>query len=88
MRLPTTLTDQFIENEHHFYQNRKTATNITKKPVNIPINISNSYIVEKGDNLNKIAAKHKITLTQLKTWNGLQTNYLIKDQRLVIKNKN
>ena len=44
----------------------------------------NSYKVEVGDNLKSIAIRHQITLDQLKKWNGLQTNYLIEGQRLVI----
>lgn len=88
LQLPSNLTDLFIEKESKIYQNNKAKSHLIEKTVNIPINKSNSYIVETGDNLIKIAAKHKITLAQLKTWNGLQTNYLIKDQRLVISNKN
>ena len=88
LQLPLNVTELFIEKESLIYQIDKTKSHLIEKTVNIPINKSNSYIVKTGDNLNKIAAKHKITLTQLKSWNGLQTNYLIKDQRLVISNKN
>ncbi len=84
--LPTNLMELFIENENKLYQLSATRSNPNKKPINIPINKTNSYIVESGDNLQKIASKHKISLLQLKTWNGLQTNYLIKGQRLVVKN--
>ena len=84
--LPSNLTEQFAENEKNLYLTSKTTNNSNKNPINISINKNNSYIVKKGDNLVKIASKHKITLSQLKTWNGLQTNYLIKGQRLVVKN--
>jgi membrane-bound lytic murein transglycosylase D len=81
--LPSNLTEIFIENEGNLYQKSKTMAK--RETVNIPISKSNSYIVKTGDNLPKIASKHKITLSQLKSWNGLQTNYLIKGQRLVVK---
>ena len=84
--LPSNLTEIFIENEGNLYQKSKAITN--RKSVNIPISRSNSYIVKTGDNLPKIASEHKITLFQLKSWNGLQTNYLIKGQRLVVRNLN
>jgi len=84
--LPSNLAELFVENESDLYQKSKTIA--SEKTVNIPINKSNSYIVETGDNLPKIAFKHKITLSQLKSWNGLQTNYLIKGQRLVVRNLN
>ena len=86
LHLPSNLIELFVENENDIYQAEKTILNSNKKTVNIPIKNSNSYIVQKGDNLVKIASKYKITLLQLKTWNGLQTSYLIKDQRLVVKN--
>jgi len=47
----------------------------------------NSYIVQNMDNLPRIAKKHGISLGQLKKWNGLQTDFLIKGQRLVITDK-
>ena len=84
--LPSYLTELFIENESNLYKKHKETSSPNKKQVNIPINPTNSYIVESGENLLKIATKHHITLSQLKSWNGLQTNYLIKGQRLVVKN--
>ncbi|MCK0132356.1 transglycosylase SLT domain-containing protein [Flavobacteriaceae bacterium F08102] len=55
-----------------------------EKATYIRPNEYNSHLVKAGDNLRKIAAKYAITIEQLKKWNGLQTDYLIEDQRLVI----
>ncbi|MCK4561354.1 MAG: transglycosylase SLT domain-containing protein [Flavobacteriaceae bacterium] len=84
LTLPKNLIDVFIEKENSIYQS--TSNNLTYSK-RIDITEKNSYIVRTDDNLNKIAYKHHITLSQLKTWNGLQTNYLISGQRLVITDK-
>jgi len=85
LTLPKNLTTSFIENEDNIYQNLNKKLIYSNR---IDITKSNSYIVEKGDNLNKIATRFDISLEQLKIWNGLQTNYLIAEQRLVVTDKN
>ncbi len=82
LTLPKNLIDAFIEKENSIYQISPNKLTYSKR---IDITKNNSYVVKTGDNLNKIASKHQITLSQLKLWNGLQTNYLIKDQRLVVR---
>ncbi len=84
LTLPKNLTTIFIENENEIYQNSPIQLPQTQR---IEITKNNSYIVEEDDNLNKIANKFGISLRQLKLWNGLQTDYLIAKQRLVITNK-
>ncbi len=84
LTLPKNLIDIFIEKENSVYQITPNKLTYSKR---IDITKKNSYVVKTGDNLDKIAYKHHITLLQLKTWNGLQTNYLISGQRLVITNK-
>lgn len=37
---------------------------------------ANTYKVVSGDNLSKIAARHNITLAQLKDWNGLKSDLI------------
>ena len=88
LTLPENLIGLFIENENLIYQfsNSKPEMNTTSS--SIKITRSNSYIVKVGDNLNIIAKEHQITLAQLKKWNGLQTDYLIAGQRLVVTDKN
>ena len=88
LTLPKYLVQKFIDKEKIIYQS-PNQNFIKTNPSNvIRITKSNSYVVKNGDNLNKIALKHNITLAQLKNWNGLQTDYLITGQRLVVtKNK-
>lgn len=87
LSLPKNLITTFIEKENIIYQNSKLKTVVVTSSNRIDITKNNSYVVQVGDNLNKIAKKHHITLEQLKKWNGLQTDYLISGQRLVITNK-
>jgi len=56
----------------------------TEKPRYITATLENSYVVLERDNLPRIARKFEISIYQLKKWNGLQTDYLIEGQRLVI----
>ena len=53
----------------------------------LKITPENSYCVQKHDNLARIASKFNISIAQLKKWNGLETNYLIEGQHLVITDK-
>ncbi|MEN8185653.1 MAG: transglycosylase SLT domain-containing protein [Bacteroidota bacterium] len=82
LTLPKGLIDSFIEKENEIYKPEKVISSKT-----IPVHPKNSYEVKQGDNLFRIAQKFNISLAQLKTWNGLQTEYLIKGQRLVITDK-
>ncbi len=84
LTLPKNLIPKFIENERFFYQTSLQNKSLYGKSNSIKITELNSYKVEQGDNLKSIAVRHQITLEQLKKWNGLQTNYLIEGQRLVV----
>jgi membrane-bound lytic murein transglycosylase D len=83
LTLPKSYINKFVLSEGH---KKRHVTEISKieKPSYITPNYQNSYVVAIGDNLNKIAKKFSISITQLKTWNGLQTDYLIEGQSLVI----
>lgn len=86
LTLPKNLIDEFISNEHKIYNlpelNKREASNyITPTTIN-------SYVVQKGDNLSRISKKFNLPLHQLKKWNGLQTNYIIAGQSIVITSKN
>ncbi len=87
LTLPKTLILNFIENENLIYRSAIQKTKSSDPISRIKVTESNSYVVQIDDNLNKIARKHQISLSQLKKWNGLQTDYLIANQRLVITNK-
>ncbi len=85
LTLPVNLVDQFLEKETTIYldQNKEVCAKYA-----IPITSKNSYIVHAGDNLPSIAKKFNITVQQLKKWNGLQTDFLIEQQRLVVTDQN
>ncbi len=86
LSLPTNMMHKFIESESQLYINSSDYKRSSSSKV-IPVNSSNSYLVKNGDNLNSIAKAHGISLEQLKIWNGLDSNFLIEGQRLVITSK-
>jgi len=83
LTLPKSCISKFVLSEKNNKWNESETQKI-EKPSYITPNYQNSYVVENGDNLNKIAKKFNISIAQLKTWNGLQTDYLIEGQSLVI----
>ncbi|WP_051059377.1 C40 family peptidase [Bhargavaea cecembensis] len=46
---------------------------------------SDSYAVQSGDSLWKIATQHQVTVTQLKSWNQLTTDVIYPGQKLLIE---
>ena len=56
----------------------------TTKPTPSPAR-GQTYTVVAGDYLHKIATKYGITVSQLKEWNGLTSNYIYPGDRLVVK---
>jgi membrane-bound lytic murein transglycosylase D len=86
LTLPENLIGEFVSNEHKIYNlpelNKREASNYI-----VPTTI-NSYVVQQGDNLSRISKKFNLPLHQLKKWNGLQTNYIISGQSIVITSKN
>lgn len=87
LTLPIEMVNSYITNTNKHNSDQKNE-NLENTSFAIKITPYNSYKVEIGDNLNKIATKHNITLAELKKWNGLQTDYVIAEQRLVITDKN
>ena len=88
LTLPLDMMARFLEKEHEFYE---ASSLVQLKPGAsdvIPINPHNSYTVKPGENLQHIANKHQISIDQLKSWNGLQTNFLIQGQSLVVTDQN
>ena len=86
LTLPVNMMPLFLENESDAYHNRSISNKSPGSNV-IRVTQTNSYLVQNGDNLNSIAKMHGISLEQLKIWNGLDTNFLIVGQRLVITSK-
>jgi len=46
-----------------------------------------TYRVKSGDTLGKIAAKYKVSVSRLKTWNGLKNSRIYAGQKLQIRPK-
>lgn len=86
LTLPKSYIEKFVLSEQNKKWLDQKMPKIEKPSYIIP-NYQNSYVVENGDNLNKIAKKFNISTTLLKLWNGLETNYLIEGQSLVIRKK-
>lgn len=87
LTLPVNLMTRFIASEAELYNEVSKTEDYDKTSKVIPITLFNSYLVSTGDNLSSIARKHHISLEQLKIWNGLETNFLISGQRLVITDR-
>ena len=58
--------------------NNKKATDPSKST-------GKKYIVKKGDNLTRIAAKHHVTISDLMKWNNLKNDKIFEGQTLIIK---
>ena len=84
LRLPKYLINDFLQKENIIYGLPETENPKREKATYIIPTATNSYIVKAGDNLNSIAKNFNITVEQLKKWNGLHTDYLIANQRLVV----
>jgi len=44
-----------------------------------------SYVVQRGDNLTKVAREHDVTVAQLKAWNQLTTDQVTLGQKLTLR---
>ena len=69
----------------------KTATvpTVAKPKANTPsgkTTTAKTYKVVSGDNLSKIAAKHKVTVANLLTWNNLKSTMIYPNQVLNVSN--
>jgi membrane-bound lytic murein transglycosylase D len=87
LSLPLNYMPRFLEKENDLYKNSDFLSKKSVESTIIPIKSDNSYTVQKGDNLQNIARRHHISVQQLKSWNGLQTDFLIEGQSLVITDK-
>lgn len=90
VRLPIDKIGHFIQNEDKIYAYAKAQFDAREKPLPqlVELNSKIRYKVKSGDYLGKIARKYKVKVSQIIKWNGLKTNDLKIDQRLIIYSKN
>jgi len=64
-----------------------TLAQQTTNPNAVTKTVNEYYRVRSGDNLGKIAQRNKVTVTQLKSWNGLRSDRLSVGKQLIVKKK-
>ncbi len=92
LRLPFNYSSAFIANEDSIYTHRAAEllnpqTLVSTKPASTGSSSTGtriSYKVRSGDSLGKIASRHHVTVSQLKSWNHLRSNTIRVGQRLYI----
>ncbi len=90
LRLPKNLLGKFVSNEEQIYafakaddaKRKKSLPKYTENPQRI------RYRVRNGDYLGKIANRYRVSVSQIKRWNGLRSNRLRIGQRLTIYPRN
>lgn len=90
LRLPKHLIGKFVSNEEQIYAFAKADDAKREKP--LPKYFENPqrirYRVRNGDYLGKIANRYRVSVSQIKRWNGLRSNRLRIGQRLTIYPRN
>jgi len=90
LRLPKNLIGKFVSNEEQIYAFAKADDAKREKP--LPKYFENPqrirYRVRNGDYLGKIANRYRVSVSQIKRWNGLRSSRLKIGQRLTIYPRN
>ena len=97
LRIPFNYTSAFIANEDSIYTHRASEllnpqTLLSSKPSQRETRSGSTssssnriaYKVRSGDNLGKIAARHHVTVNQIKSWNHLKSTTIRVGQTLYI----
>ena len=86
LRLPVYAVGRFVNNEARIYAEAKEALAKLEKPLPELVQADDRirYRVRSGDYLGKIAERYGVGVSQIKRWNGLQSNNLRIGQRLTI----
>ncbi|MEX2350253.1 MAG: LysM peptidoglycan-binding domain-containing protein [Flavobacteriaceae bacterium] len=86
LRLPLDRLGAFVTNEKHIYAYAKAISEKKEKP--LPEFYSQedqiTYRVRSGDFLGRIANRYGVTVSNIKSWNGLRSNNLRIGQRLIL----
>lgn len=86
------LFEQLQDSIYHYQETVVTKPKVykPKKPTYTPPpkgSSKNYYTVRSGDNLGSIASKHKVHVSQLKSWNGLSNDKIYAGQKLIVWSK-
>lgn len=87
LKLPYKYTDRFIEVEDSVYKymaDSLFSPTAIKKITDGMDGERIVYIVKNGDSLGRIANKYRCSVSQLKKWNGLRSDFLRIGQRIVV----
>jgi membrane-bound lytic murein transglycosylase D len=79
--LPVNKVGTFVTNEHAIYNYIKTDTAMASLEIK---QVKKTHVVKKGETITTIARKYKCSVTDVRAWNGLKSNYLKPGQKLVI----
>lgn len=91
LRIPFNYSSAFIANEDSLYTHRaeelfnpQTLESVKSSSASSSTGERVAYKVKNGDNLGKIAARYRVTVNQLKSWNHLRSNTIRVGQTLYI----
>ncbi|HET6990754.1 MAG TPA: LysM peptidoglycan-binding domain-containing protein, partial [Bacteroidia bacterium] len=79
--LPVNKVGNFVSNEEAIYNYIKTDTAMTSLAVT---QIQSTHVVRKGETITSISRRYKCSVTDIRAWNGLRSNYLKPGQKLTI----
>lgn len=79
--LPVNKVGNFVSNEQAIYDYIKTDTAMTSLAIT---EIKSTHVVKKGETITSISRRYKCSVTDIRAWNGLKSNYLKPGQKLTI----
>jgi len=90
LRLPKNQIGKFVTNEDKIYAFSKGEFDKREKPLPKFYKMDSKirYKVKPGDYLGKLAKKFKVTIKDIKKWNGLKTDLINVGDRLIIYTRN
>ncbi|MCB9251402.1 MAG: transglycosylase SLT domain-containing protein [Flavobacteriales bacterium] len=89
LKLPYEKAMLFYQHEDLIEQNSQNETEYRQPVVETSVNLKSSktrtYKVKRGDSVALIAQKYNVKTWQIRSWNGLKSNYIYPGQKIVIR---
>lgn len=79
--LPVGKVGTFVNNESAIYNYIKTDTAMSTLAAT---QVKTTHVVKSGESITSISRKYKCSVTDIRAWNGLKSNYLKPGQKLTI----